>query len=249
MNISAVVLSKNNEKNIVRCLRSLSFCDEILLIDDYSQDKTCEIAKGLGAKIYKYGLNSNFARQRNFGLEKALGKWVLFLDPDEEISEELKNEIVREISINDNPYNGFYLKRIDFIGKHVLRHGEIGKVRLLRLAKRKAGKWVRRVHEEWKIRGKKGVLITPIYHFHPNMAKYISNINLWSNFHAQANQNEGKRSNLFKIILWPIGKFFVSWILHLGFLDGMPGFVVALIMSFHSFLAWSKLWMMESNSK
>lgn len=249
MDISAVVLSKNNEKNIARCLKSLEFCDEILIIDDYSQDKTCGIAKNLGAKIYKHGLDSNFARQRNFGLEKALGKWVLFLDPDEEISEDLKKEVIREIGINNNPYDGFYFKRNDFIGKQVLRHGEIGKVRLLRLAKRKTGKWVRRVHEEWKIRGETGEFEYPMYHFHPSLEKYISNINLWTNFHAQANQSEGKRSSLAKIFLWPIGKFFVSWIFRLGFLDGMPGFVVALIMSFHSFLAWSKLWIIESNTK
>jgi glycosyltransferase involved in cell wall biosynthesis len=248
--LSCVILTKNEEKVIKKCIKSVDFCDETIVIDDSSTDKTVEIGKELGAKVYKRGLENNYAKQRNFALKKAKGKWVLFVDADEIVPPELKSEIVNVINAPATNYLGYKIRRKDFLWGKELKHGEVGSVRLLRLARRKAGKWRRRVHEEWIILGRVGNLKSPLYHYpHPTLREFTTSVNRFSSLHAKANYGEGKRSNTLKILLWPILKFVRNYVFKLGFLDGMQGFMVAMIMSFHSFLAWGKLWMLQKNTQ
>lgn len=246
MNLSAVVLTKNEEKNIRECLESLNFCDEVIVIDDDSKDRTCQIAKKLGAKIYKRSLDEDFSAQRNFGLEKASGKWVLFVDADERVDKKLKNEIVQIINNPLINYSGFYIKRVDNMWGRKLLHGETGNIRLLRLARRKSGKWRRKVHEVWEITGKTKTLKYPLEHFpHQTLREFIRDVNWMSSLHARANLKEGKKSSLTKIVVFPVAKFISNWVLKRGFLDKEAGLVVALVMSFHSFLSWGKLWILQ----
>jgi glycosyltransferase involved in cell wall biosynthesis len=244
--ISAVVLSKNEERNIKECLESLKWCNEIVVVDDYSTDKTRGIAKELGAKVFLHHLNNDFAAQRNFALRQAQGEWVLFLDADERISLELAEEIKKVTQISTvvvTCVNGFWLKRQDYFAGRWLKYGEMANVRLLRLARKNAGRWKREVHEVWEIKGKVGELRNPILHYpHPTISDFLKNINFYSNLHAQALKKEGVKPSLFRIIANPLGKFIQNYILKKGFLDGMPGLIVALMMSFHSFLARAKLW-------
>ncbi|HSX48707.1 MAG TPA: glycosyltransferase family 2 protein [Candidatus Saccharimonadales bacterium] len=238
--ISAVILTKNEERNIQRCIKSLQWCDEIVIVDDYSTDKT--LSKVKECKVFKRKLNGNFAAQRNFGLSKAKGDWILFIDADEIVTKELQKEIATRIKYSER--NGFYLKRKDiFLGRE-LNYGETGNIKLLRLAKRNSGKWKRKVHEYWDINGEMCELPSPIIHYHDtNLSGFITKINYYSEIHAKENIKAGKRSNLLKIIFYPLGKFFVNYFLKLGFLDGTRGFIMATIMSFHSFLSWSRVWM------
>ena len=106
--ISAVVLTKNEEGNIEECLKGLKFCDEIIVIDDGSTDKTVKIARRMGARVYARSLEGSYSKQRNFGLQKAKGDWVLFVDGDERIGNILRKEIL-EVVKGDGA--GFYLKR------------------------------------------------------------------------------------------------------------------------------------------
>lgn len=242
MTLSVIILTKNEERNIADCMQSVRFADEIVVVDDNSEDSTVEIARKAGAKIYSRELKDDFASQRNYGLRKASGKWVLFLDADERVSEKLRREIVQTIK---DPVSemGFYLKRVDFMWGRQLKHGETGEIELLRLARRTAGKWKRPVHEYWQVIGRTGRLQNPLLHSpHPTLREFIKSLNWMSSLHAQANLEEGKRSSLVKIIIWPGGKFVYNYLLRLGFLDGIQGLVFALMMSFHSFLAWAKLW-------
>lgn len=243
--ISAVVLTKNEEKNIKECLESVKWCGEMVVIDDYSEDKTVEIAKNLGANVFKRHLDNNFAVQRNFGLEKAKGDWVLFLDADERVSAELADEIKQVTQKNadaKNCVNGFFLKRKDWFGGKWLKHGETAKVRLLRLAKKRTGRWRRKVHEVWEVKGKIDELKNSLLHYpHPTMNDFLNQINFHSTLHAEALQEEGVKPSLFRLIANPVGKFFQNYFFKLGFLDGTSGFIVAMMMSFHSFLARAKL--------
>lgn len=244
--ISAVVLTKNEEKNIKDCLGSLKWCDEIVIIDDYSEDKTAEIAKSFGAKVYPKKLENDFAGQRNFGLEKAKGDWVFFVDADERVSDSLREEVIKLLNYKVTKYSGFYLKRRDFMWGRELKYGETGNIKLLRLAKRDAGKWRRAVHETWEVEGPTETLRNPLSHYpHQTLREFLAGVDWMSTLHAQENKKEGKGANLLKIIIFPKLKFFDNWILKLGFLDGTAGFVVALIMSLHSYLAWSKLWLLQ----
>ena len=250
MKLSAVILTKNEENNIRNCLESLNFCDEILVIDDNSTDKTAEIARKLGVKVFSHPLNNDFAQQRNYGLKKATNDWVLFIDADEEVPEALASEINNLKFTINNGYLGFYIRRKDFWQGKEINYGETGSIKLLRLAKKDAGEWVRPVHEIWNIKTRFGTLQNPILHYpHPSLKEFITEINQYSTLHAKANYKEGKKSSLLKIIFWPKGKFIYNWIFRLGFLDGTAGFMIALMMSFHSFLAWGKLWILQRETR
>jgi len=261
--ISSVVLSHNDSAILSRCLTSLGWCDEVIVVDDNSTDGTIDVARKLGAKAFFHPLNDDFAAQRNFGLEKAKGEWILFVDSDEVVTEELASEIrtilssrakrgdlyesleiasPSERSRNDN-VSGYYIKRKDFLWGRELTHGETGSVKLLRLAKKNVGKWLRPVHEEWKIRGKVGTLTHPLLHYpHQNVAQFLEKINRYSTLYARYLHSQGVKEPVWQIIGKPMPKFFVNYVWRLGFLDGTAGIVVALMMSFHSFLVRAKLW-------
>lgn len=243
--ISAVVLTKNEEENIKDCLEKLTWCNEIIVVDDYSQDKTREIAKNLGAKVFRRYLNNDFAAQRNFALKKAKNDWVLFVDSDERVPKQLALEI-QHVLVKDKQIQGYHLKRQDFVFSKFLKHGETAKVKLLRLAKRRAGWWVRPVHEVWQVKGRKATLKTPLLHYpHKNIAQFLKSINTYTAIHAQALFKEGQKSSFWQIFIYPTAKFFRNYLWHFGFLDGMPGFIHALLMSFHSFLVRGKLWLLH----
>ncbi len=247
MKLTGVVLTKNEENNIKDCISSLGFCDEVIVVDDFSEDKTTHIAEGLGSLVYQRKLQNDFAVQRNFGLNKARGEWVLFVDADERISNELAQEILE--NIKDTSVHGYYLKRLDYFKGKALKYGETGTVRLLRLARSKSGTWKRSVHETWEIEGIIGNLENPILHFpHPTIGDFIADVDNYSSIHAKENYKEDKRSSIIKILLFPFAKFTNNWLLKLGFMDGVHGFVVAMTMSFHSYLSWSKLWQLQKKN-
>jgi len=240
--ISAVVLTKNEEKNIKECLSGLKWCDEIIVIDDDSTDETREIAEKLGAKVIKHSLGDDFTQQRNFGLEKSRGDWVFFVDADERVGSELADEIKE--GIKKDKANGFYFRRIDmFLGKW-LSHGEISRLRILRLGKKGGGNWERKVDEIWKIKGKTKTFRSPLLHYsHPALAEFLRSINERSTLNAREFYDEGKRLNLIEW-LKPPAKFLQNYFLRLGFLEGTQGFVFAVLMSLHSFLVRGKLYLL-----
>lgn len=247
--ISAIVLTKNEEKNIRECLKSLHWCDEMIVIDDESRDQTCEIAQKSGAKVFSHPLNNNFSAQRNFGLDKASGEWVLFVDADERASESLASEILNLINDTSGEYDGFYIKRLDTIWGKLLRRSEAGKVKPLRLAKKEKGRWVGKVHERWEIEGPVGELNNHLDHYpHPTATEFLADINFYSTLRAQELFEQRVRISGRQILAYPIGKFLQNYFLKLGFLDGIPGFLVATMMSFHSFLNRSKLWLLWQGS-
>jgi len=263
MSISAVILTKNEERNIERCLLSVAWCDEIVVVDDYSEDQTLQLIKNLKIKnksnneklkIYRRELNGDFAGQRNFGLEKAVGDWVLFVDADEIISDKLASEIKSQISnlksqnqnlkLRTNKINGYYIKRRDYFGGKWLKYGETANVKLLRLARNGSGKWEGRVHEVWKVNGEIKELGNPILHYpHPTVSEFLEEINWYTDLVAQYWKEQGRKMAVWEILLYPAGKFIQNYVLRCGFLDGTAGFIMAAFMSFHSFSARSKYWL------
>lgn len=245
--ISAVVLTKNEERNLVDCLESLSFCDEVLVIDDNSTDRTVEIAKRMNTRVLVHDLNNNFSQQRNFALENVKNEWVLFVDADERISKVLAKEI--DYVTTENKYDGFYLKRFDNIWGKTLKHGDIAGLLLLRLGKAKIGRWKGKVHEKWIISGRTSRLKNPLTHYpHQTIASFLKEINYYTDLRAEELFANGSRSKWYSVILYPKAKFFVNFFVKLGFLDGIEGFVFAIMMSFHSFLVRAKLWTLSQKS-
>lgn len=244
--ISAVILTKNEEKNIEACIKGLRWCDEILVIDDNSTDKTVAKAKALGARALVHDLKNDFSQQRNYGLEQAKGDWVFFVDADERVSESITFEITSSLHQKDTDFiNGFSMRRIDTIwGKHLL-HGENGNARLIRLGRKNAGKWVGDVHETWAVKGKIAQLKNPLLHYpHQSVAEFLTEINYYTTIRAQELYKKGVKAHVWDIILYPKAKFIVNFVFKRGFLDGIPGLVVAMLMSFHSYLVRGKLWLL-----
>lgn len=246
--ISAVVLTKNEERNIKECLAGLKWCDEIWVVDDDSSDKTREIAEKEGARVIRRALAGDFAAQRNYALGLSRGDWVFFVDADERVSPKLAQEIQEAIKKPD--IDGFYLKRIDFFMGRWLKHGEIGSVRLLRLAKRKSGAWRRIVDEVWEIKGKTVILKNPLLHYsHPELKQFLSTINERTTLNAREFYKKGVRVTPLEW-LKPLAKFIKNYFLLLGFLDGTSGLVFAVMMSLHSFLVRGKLYLLwQKNEK
>ena len=239
--ISAVVLTKNEEKNIAGCLATLNFCDEIIVIDDHSSDETAKVAGRLGAKVFKRSLKDNFAQQRNFALDKAKNQWVFFVDADERVSFRLAEEIVKNVRQAKN--EAFLFKRQDRILGRALKYGETASVRLLRLAKKGAGQWTCRVHEVWTIEGQKKTLNQPLLHDREiSIEEFIKKINFYSTLRAKELVEQKTGASIFKIIVFPTGKFLQNYFLRLGFLDGAAGLAMALLMSIHSLTVRIKLW-------
>lgn len=243
--ISAVILTKNQEKNIRECIGTLGWCSEIIVIDDDSHDKTVHITEQMGAKVYRHPLDHDFAQQRNFALEKAKEDWVLFIDADERVSPSLQFEIVNHINSTLSPNVGFFIPRRDILWGKELRYGEVGNTNLLRLAKKNAGLWHGKVHEEWKVKGSVGLLKNHILHYpHQSIHLFLDEINYYTTLRAQELFDKKKKTNTFFIIAYPVGKFLFNYVIRLGILDGIAGLIVALMMSFHSFLVRGKLWLL-----
>lgn len=167
---------------------------------------------------------TDFAKERNFLLAKAETEWVLFVDSDEKLSPELEKEILGTDKMTQ--YDGYYINRRDFFFGKWLRFGETGNIKLLRLGKKGAGQWIRKVHEYWDIKNA-GTLKNPLLHY-PSLT--IEKINRYSEIDAR----EFKHFSYLEVFLKPVGKFIQNYFLRLGLLDGSPGFIHAFMMSFQS---------------
>lgn len=195
---------------------------------------------------------SDFSEVRNRALKRAKGEWVLFLDSDELISPKLASEIKENIQSDCSKLQvkGYRLKRRDhFLGKW-LEYGETAHVKLIRLAKKGAGTWLRPVHEIWNVHGQIAVLQNPLLHYsHETVNQMFEKIDFYSTLEAKYSKEKIKRLTgrmarvfiLAQMIVFPAGKFVQNYFFRCGFLDGIPGFIHAMMMSFHSFLVRGKM--------
>jgi len=164
----------------------------------------------------------------------APGEWVFFVDNDESVSPQLGAEI-RKLKTPAG-VNGYFVPRKGIVEE-----------KLLRLGRKGSGLWRRAVHETWEIKGKVGVLRnTLLHHDNLSLAEQITKINFYSTLHAQANRDEGKKATVFKIAVFPILKFWQTFLVKKAYKSGMKGFVFSLMQAFGSFLAWTKLYFLQS---
>jgi len=239
--LSAVILTNNQELNVVEAIESVDFCDEVVVIDDFSDDDTVKVSQKAGAKVFQRALNRDFSAQRNFGLKQTNGDWVLFIDADERVPKKLGEEILKMIKKSE--VKGYYLARQDMLMGKALNHGETHKVSLLRLARAKSGVWQRPVHEMWKVKGKVSVLKTPLLHYpHRSLSQFLDKINFYTSIEAEYRKARGEKWNLWQALFFPPLKFMQNYVMRSGFLDGIPGLAMALMMSIHSMTVRVKLY-------
>lgn len=239
--LSVVIITKNEENNIVDCIQSVTFASEIIVVDDNSDDATVDLARKHGAQVVSYIGDDDFSKKRNVGLQKTKGKWVLFIDADERVSSALKEEIQRVIT--QDRYDGFFLRRQDHLWGKALHYGETAQVLLLRLAKKTAGEWHGTVHETWKVTGKTSILTRTLDHYpHQTLTEFLREINHYTDLRAEELFSQKVPVYWWDMLVYPNAKFILNYGIRLGFLDGVPGLILAILMSFHSFLVRSKLW-------
>lgn len=250
--LTAVILTKNEENMIIDCVESVLFCDQILIIDDESSDKTVQIVKSMNnpkVHIRVHPVENDFSKQRNYAMAEAKGDWLLFVDADERVTQELQEEITKSISQNSD-ISGFYIKRSDFVLGKKLEYGEVGNIKLLRLMRKGTGKWKGKVHEVFKTSGKTELLTNALVHYpHKNISSFLIKLNKYSTLRADELYEGKVKSNLAYIILYPLSKFLKNYLFLKGYKDGITGFIHATLMSFHSFLVRGKLYLLWKGIK
>ena len=253
MNLSVVIITYNEEANIGRTLQSVQplVADgkgEIIVVDSGSTDRTVEVAKSFGAKVFIENWKG-YAAQKNSAIQKASGNWILSLDADEEVSEELRKEIEEILSgpAEDGfgSEDGYWIKRQNkFLGRR-LRHGGFWPDPKLRMFRRGVGRVENRaVHETFDVTGRLGRLYYPIiHHSYPTLSDYIEHMNHYSSLGAEMVVAKGKVGfSITNIVLRPILTFIYNYFFRLGFLDGREGLLLHLYHAVYVSWKYAKAW-------
>lgn len=242
--ISAIIISKNEEERIADCLDSVSFCDEIVLVDSNSTDRTSEIAKRMNAKVFNVGMD-DFSKLRNFGLEKAKGDWILYVDADERVTPSLREEIIRSINNPIGQYAGFRIQRKNFyFGNHEWPAVE----KLERMFRKDSLQgWHGRLHESPKVSGSIGDLDGYLFHYsHRDIASMLAKTLEWSEIEAELRFRAGHPKvvewRFFRVILTA---FFDSYVKQEGWKAGVVGLVESVYQAFSIFITYARLWELQ----
>lgn len=242
MGLSAVVITYNEGRNIKRCLDSVKWTDEIIVVDSFSTDKTKVIARNYKTKIFNLKF-LGYSKTKNFGIRKAKNEWILSIDADEVVSDSLKKEILHKIRRTN--LNGFYVPRkVFFLNKWINHCGWYPDYQL-RLFRKKSGRFdeEKLVHENVNVAGKVGYLKNDLLHFsYRDLNQYFAQFNKYTTLAALNMAKDNKSFSLFKLFFNPTFTFFKMYVMKSGFLDGFAGFTICFMSSFYNFVKYIKLW-------
>jgi len=244
-NISATIITFNEEESIERCLRSLSWVKEIIVVDSYSTDKTVTLCKKYGAKVFLHPWTT-YAQQKNYSVSKTSNDWIFSIDADEEISEELKNEIL-QLDDRNPPYVGYSISRpTRYLGRWIGRNNPNYQIRLFH---KRHGKWNNvLVHERLLVKGTVGRLQSPLLHYsYKGIYDQLEKIKTYSELSACELYSHNHRFSLYKIVLIFPKEFFSCYILKKGFLDGIQGFIQSIFAAYSRFIVHARLYELERN--
>lgn len=240
--ITALAITYNEESNIKRYVESLSFADEIIIVDSFSTDNTAAIAKELDVKFIQKKF-IDFSDQRNFAIQQAKNDWILFFDLDEIVTAGLEKEIKEALANNNNTVAYFVRRKFYFLGRHI-RFGGWQTDKVVRLFNKNYCKYNGKVHEAVSARGTVGYLKEKVEHYsYKNFDNYNSKLTLYSKLQAETLYAKGKRPNVYHFFVRPCYRFFWQYLFRLGILDGKEGFVLAYVHSFSVFKRYIQLWM------
>jgi len=240
MSISAVIITKNAENDIRRCLQSVAWCDEIVVLDSGSQDATVSICREFTDKVFETDW-PGFGVQFNRSIKKASCDWVLSIDSDEWLDPALITEIQQVIRNSD--YDGYsILRRSNFCGRYI-KHGVWATDRVNRLFKNGFGQCTEEIiHPTIKIEGSLGRLKQVIWHnAMPTLDIALDKMNRYTTLSATMKGQQGKKGGLAKALLHGFWSFFRSYILKWGFLDGAEGFILAVNVAEISYYRYLKM--------
>lgn len=242
MRISALVMARDEERNLPRCLQSLSFADEIVVLDTESRDATARVARRYTKRVYRVPFEG-FSATRNKGFERCRGDWLLSIDADEEVSSALAAEI-RAATATDGGFDGFRIpRRALFLGRW-LRGGGWYPDYQLRLFRRRKGRFDgRTVHERIVVDGPVETLQNDLlHHTYPELTGYLSRMNRYTTLQAEQLVADGRTPKLHRMALRPPATFLKMFLLRAGFRDGWHGFAVAALSAASTFFRFAKHW-------
>ncbi|MBN2318375.1 MAG: glycosyltransferase family 2 protein [Acidobacteria bacterium] len=239
--ISATIITCNEERNIAEALESLSWVDEIIVVDSGSEDATLDICRRFTDKIY-YRDWTGYVDQKNYAVEKACNDWILSLDADERVSPKLQDEIE---ALNRKGFreSGYRIPRATFFMGRWIKHGDWYPDYQLRLFDRRHGKWQGgRVHESVQTDGAAGMLRGEIQHFtYRNFSEYLKRLESYTTLAALDYRRKGRRASSWMLFGKPLAVFIRAYLLKCGFLDGTAGFTVAVMGAVSAFFKYAKL--------
>ncbi|MCA3218451.1 MAG: glycosyltransferase family 2 protein [Burkholderiales bacterium] len=226
MKLSAIVITKDEQRVIERCLRSLAFCDEILVIDSGSTDRTVELARACGATVQLHVDWQGFAVQRNRGLALARGEWTLMVDADEWVPDLLREQVL--LAAQDRHHAAYRMPRLSSYCGQFMRHGGWWPDHVTRLMRTAKARYEGAVHERALIDGSVGTLTQPLMHeSFRDVEQVLGKVNTYSTWGAQTLYDHGAAPGLVTAVAHGLWSFMRTYVVKAGFLEGRRGFMLA----------------------
>ncbi len=242
--ISACITAGNEESNIRRCLESVTWTDETVVVDSFSTDRTVEICREYTDRVFQHKW-LGYIGQKNLIKDLATGPWILFIDADEEISPTLRDEIIQEFESGANrDIAGYEFPRMVWYLGRWITHGDWYPDAKLRLFRKESGKCGgQEPHDRTTVDGKVKRLKGDLFHYtYSSISDQIATLNRFTSISAEGMFREGKRPRFRDIVARPFLRFFRGYFIKRGFLDGLPGFVAALTTAYSVMIKYTKLW-------
>lgn len=243
--LSVVVVTHNEEKNIEECLGSVAgWVDDIVVVDDYSTDKTLDIVKRYTNNIFQRKWDKKEGAHRNFAYSKAKNDYVLSLDADERVTAQLRDELI-EIFREGPQYVGYNIPHRNYLGTYWLRYGEWYPNAKLKLFKKDEFRYEEdaEYHPRAFLKGKRKTLKNDLIHYnYPNFHSLFTKLNHQTDFEAHKWIRDGRKMSLARCFRKIMTRFFKFYIIRKGFLDGFAGFFMALYSGMYQFWTYGKYW-------
>ena len=240
--LSVIITTFNEEVNIADCIQSVLWADEILVVDSYSRDRTVPIAQGYPVQVMQREYFGS-AAQKNWAIDRTTKEWVLIVDADERVTPELAGEILRVLATAP-PVNGFSIKRDNVFVDRVIRHSGWSTDKVIRLFRRDRGRYPnRRVHADLAIEGPTPLLQHAFLHYtFRSFDQYFEKFLNYAEWGAAQAYREGRSVGVLEIAGRPLWRFLRTYVIQLGFLDGLHGLVLCTLQAFGVFLKYARLW-------
>jgi len=249
LKLSVFILTFNEKDKIVDCLESVKWADEVVVMDSFSTDGTVEICKKYGAKVVQSKFEG-FGKLRNDALESCSNDWILSVDSDERVTEELKNEVLGLLEKGPDADAYYVPRKSHFLGQWIKHCGWYPDYRQPQFFNKKKMHYTNQlVHETYVLDGKLSYLKGHALQFpFLNLDQYLRKMERYSNLRAEEMRKAGKKFKVLNIIINPAAMFFRMYVAKLGFLDGVNGLILSMLYANYTLLKYVKLWEIEKAS-
>jgi len=246
MRLAAVIITKNEERNIAACLASVAWANERIVVDAESRDRTVEAAKSLATQVH-VRLWSGYGPQKNFGIERATSEWILIVDADERITPVLRDEIQSVLATESTvAVSGFEIPRKNYFYGRWIRGGGLYPDYQLRLFRKSAGRYDdTKLHENLRVQGQLARLRQPLDHYSmPTIEAHVRKMAWYTTLGAQEKLTHRSTVTVREIAGHHLGTLLKTYVLRGGWRDGVHGVIVALFAGMHTFVKYAKAWEM-----